>query len=108
VLGVVDSIEHLVLSVVFAVLVVVVLPVLDVGIMAALGDVGWDVGKFLTRSGVYNASRRNEIKGCENISKKGSSMSRKAASRIQSHADKSGTNQGFKARAQSVADSNEK
>lgn len=41
------------------------------------------------------------------MSKKGG-MSKEAASRIQSHADKSGTNQGFKARAQSAAESNEK
>jgi len=81
---------------------------IDVGVMAALREVGWDVGKFLARGGVYDYSRRNEIKGGESISKKGSSMSREAASRIQSHADKSGTNQGFKARAQSAAESNEK
>jgi len=35
------------------------------------------------------------------MGKKG--MSQKAASRIQSHSDKSGTNQGFKARAQKAA-----
>ncbi|KAF9519160.1 hypothetical protein BS47DRAFT_1388300 [Hydnum rufescens UP504] len=33
-------------------------------------------------------------------------MSQKAASRIQSTADKTGTNQGFKARAQSAGDRN--
>ncbi|MDD4455921.1 MAG: hypothetical protein PHI67_11540 [Candidatus Methanomethylophilaceae archaeon] len=32
-----------------------------------------------------------------------SQMTGKAAARIQSHADRSGTNQGFKARAQSAA-----
>ncbi|WP_256369420.1 hypothetical protein [Methanococcoides sp. AM1] len=31
------------------------------------------------------------------------SMDQKAAARIQSHADKTGTNQGFKARAQAAA-----
>jgi len=36
------------------------------------------------------------------------SMTQKAASRIQSHADKSGTNQDFKARAQSSASKNQK
>ena len=36
------------------------------------------------------------------LSKK-SGMMGKAASRIQSHADRNGTNQGFKARAQSAA-----
>ena len=35
-------------------------------------------------------------------------MSSKAASRIQSNADKSGKNQGFKARAQSTASKNKK
>jgi len=34
---------------------------------------------------------------------KNSAMNQKAASRIQSHADRSGSNQGFKARAQSAA-----
>lgn len=42
-----------------------------------------------------------------NLDKK-SGMSDKAATRIQSHADKSGTNQGFKARAQSSAAKNKK
>jgi hypothetical protein len=36
------------------------------------------------------------------LSKK-SGMTAKAASRIQSHSDRTGTNQGFKARAQSAA-----
>jgi len=36
------------------------------------------------------------------------SMNKAAAARIQSHADKSGTNQGFKARAQSAASGNAK
>lgn len=40
------------------------------------------------------------------MGKKG--MSQKAASRIQSHADKSGTNQGFKARAQKAASKGKK
>ena len=35
-----------------------------------------------------------------------SKMNSKAASRIQSHADKTGKNQGFKSRAQSAADKN--
>ena len=35
-------------------------------------------------------------------------MNSKAARRIQSHADKSGRNQGFKARAQSSASKNKK
>jgi len=35
-------------------------------------------------------------------------MSQKAASRIQANADKSGNNQGFKARAQSAASKNNK
>ncbi len=35
-------------------------------------------------------------------------MTKEAAERIQSHADKMGRNQGFKARAQSAADKNEK
>ncbi len=35
-------------------------------------------------------------------------MTSKAARRIQSHADKSGKNQGFKARAQRVANKNTK
>jgi len=35
-------------------------------------------------------------------------MSKKAARRIQSHADKTGKNQDFKARAMSAADKNEK
>jgi len=40
---------------------------------------------------------------------KGSSkMSSKAASRIQSHSDRSGKNQGFKSRAQSAAAKNKK
>ena len=34
-------------------------------------------------------------------------MDAKSASRIQAHADKTGTNQGFKARAQSAAEKNE-
>jgi predicted metallo-beta-lactamase superfamily hydrolase len=38
----------------------------------------------------------------------GKSMDSKAASRIQSSADKSGTNQGFKARAMSAASKNKK
>lgn len=37
----------------------------------------------------------------------GKRMDRKSASRIQSHADKTGRNQDFKARAQSSADKNE-
>ena len=37
-----------------------------------------------------------------------SKMSSKAARRIQSHADKSGKNQDFKARAQSTASKNKK
>jgi hypothetical protein len=37
-----------------------------------------------------------------------SKMSSKAARRIQSHADKSGKNQDFKARAQSAASKNKK
>lgn len=39
---------------------------------------------------------------------KKASMNQKAASRIQAHADKSGTNQGFKARAQSAASKGKK
>jgi hypothetical protein len=39
---------------------------------------------------------------------KGSKMDREAAARIQSHADKTGKNQDFKARAQSVAAKDEK
>lgn len=35
-------------------------------------------------------------------------MSSKAASRIQSHSDKTGRNQGFKSRAQSAASKNKK
>ena len=35
-------------------------------------------------------------------------MTSKAARRVQSHADKSGRNQGFKARAQRAADNNTK
>lgn len=38
-----------------------------------------------------------------NVMGKKSGISKKAASRIQSHADKTGKNQGFKARAQSAA-----
>ena len=38
----------------------------------------------------------------------GKSMDSKAASRIQANADKSGTNQGFKARAMSAASKNKK
>ena len=41
------------------------------------------------------------------IGKKGK-MSQKAASRIQSHADNTGTNQGFKARAQKAASKKKK
>jgi len=37
-----------------------------------------------------------------------SKMTSKAARRIQSHADKSGRNQGFKSRAQSASDKNSK
>jgi len=37
-----------------------------------------------------------------------SKMTSKSASRIQSHADKSGKNQGFKSRAQSTAAKNKK
>jgi hypothetical protein len=36
------------------------------------------------------------------------SMNQKAASRIQAHADKTSTNQGFKSRAQSAASKNRK
>lgn len=38
---------------------------------------------------------------------KGSKMGKKAAARIQSHADKTGRNQGFKKRAQRAAEKNE-
>jgi hypothetical protein len=38
---------------------------------------------------------------------KGSKMTKEAAARIQRHADKTGTNQDFKARAQRAADKNE-
>ena len=41
-----------------------------------------------------------------NMSKK--SMDQKAATRIQAHSDKTGTNQGFKARAQSAVAKNKK
>lgn len=41
------------------------------------------------------------------MSKKGS-MTQKAAERIQSHADSTGTNKGFKSRAQSTASKNKK
>jgi hypothetical protein len=44
--------------------------------------------------------------GGEKMSKDG--MNQKSASRIQSQADKSGTNQDFKARAQSAAAKNKK
>jgi hypothetical protein len=37
-----------------------------------------------------------------------SQMTKKSASRIQSHADKTGTNQGFKSRAQSAASTKKK
>lgn len=37
----------------------------------------------------------------------GKKMTRKDASRIQSNADRTGTNKGFKKRAQSAADKNE-
>lgn len=40
------------------------------------------------------------------MAKKG--MTQEAASRIQSHADRTGTNQGFKERAQSAAAKNKK
>jgi hypothetical protein len=43
--------------------------------------------------------------GGENTSKK---MTSSAASRIQAHADKTGSNQGFKSRAQSAAARNKK
>lgn len=39
---------------------------------------------------------------------KGDTMSKEAASRIQSHADKTGSNQEFKSRAQAAAKKNEK
>lgn len=39
---------------------------------------------------------------------KNSSMNQKAASRVQAHADRTGTNQGFKARAQSAASKGKK
>ena len=41
------------------------------------------------------------------MNKKSSKMTKKAASRIQSRADKSGKNQNFKARAQRAAAKNE-
>ncbi len=41
------------------------------------------------------------------MSKKSSKMTKEAAQRIQSHADKTGTNQGFKARAMRAASKNE-
>lgn len=40
--------------------------------------------------------------------KKSTKMDSKAASRIQSHADKAGSNKGFKERAQSAAAKNKK
>lgn len=39
---------------------------------------------------------------------KNTAMNQKAASRVQAHADRSGTNQGFKARAQSAASKGKK
>ena len=51
----------------------------------------------------YDKIYRYEVK---NMGKQ--KMSSKAASRIQSHSDKSGKNKGFKARAQSAAAKNKK
>jgi len=42
------------------------------------------------------------------MSKGKSPMTKEAAARIQSEADQTGTNQGFKVRAQSAAEKNEK
>ncbi|WP_342676908.1 hypothetical protein [Methanofollis sp. UBA420] len=39
---------------------------------------------------------------------KNTAMNQKAAARVQSHADRSGTNQGFKARAQAAASKGKK
>ena len=48
-------------------------------------------------------SRVDELEEIRFDDKKGCEVSKKAASRIQSHADKSGRNQGFKSRAQKAA-----
>lgn len=47
-----------------------------------------------------------KLEGGDIMAKKG--MTQEAASRIQSHADRTGTNQGFKERAQSAAAKNKK
>jgi hypothetical protein len=44
-------------------------------------------------------------KGSSGKSSAKAPMTQQAAARIQSHADRTGTNQGFKSRAQSAADS---
>jgi hypothetical protein len=43
------------------------------------------------------------LNGKANMGKKNGNMTKKAAARIQSHADRSGKNQGFKQRAQRAA-----
>jgi hypothetical protein len=49
----------------------------------------------------------NLLNGGDTLAKKGS-MTSEASSRIQSNADKTGTNQGFKSRAMSAASKNQK
>lgn len=55
---------------------------------------------------LYSYQIINELLRGDLMGKK--KMSSKSASRIQSHADRSGKNQGFKARAQRAANKNKK
>jgi len=78
--------------------------IFEVGVLEALAEVGWDEEKFQRRGGKYDWGKpffTNPRKGGKSMSDK--KMSKKAASRIQSHADKTGRNQGFKSRAQKSA-----
>jgi len=52
-------------------------------------------------NGIYKYFKKIKKKGGDKMGK--SKMTSKAARRIQSHADRTGKNQGFKARAQSAA-----
>ena len=75
---------------------------LGIGIISSLSSSG-RTDNTLKNKGFPSKNKRKEVR---NMAKKG--MSQKAASRIQSHADRSGSNQGFKARAQRAASKSKK
>jgi len=79
--------------------------IFDIGVRNAFGTYRWDYQKFCRRDALY-FKEKSEHRSGEVISTGKSKMSSKSASRIQSHADKTRTNQGFKARAQAAAAKN--